>query len=123
MERLLKLDRFEGSEEITPAEWAHWYRTFENFIQSLPTDPVPDKLKLLTNYVSPTAFAHIVDCATYESAINVLKNVYVKPRNVIFARHQLATRRQLVSESIDSYIQSLKLLARENSFKDVTAAT
>ena len=114
MERLLRPDRFEGSKETTPAEWAHWYRTFNNFIQSLPTDPAPDKLKLLTNYVSPTAFAHIVDCAPYESAINVLKDVYVKPMNVIVARHQLATRRQQVSESIDSYIQSLKLLAREN---------
>ena len=123
MERLLKPERFEGSDETRPEEWTHWLRTFGNFLQSFPSDSPPDKLKLLVNYISPAVFTHIADSATYDDAINILKSVYVKPRNVVFSRHQLATRRQLQSETIDFYLQSLKLLARDCDFKAVTADT
>ena len=121
MERLLRPERFEGSEGTGAAEWTHWFCTFENFIESLPQDPPPDRLKLLINYISPTVFSHIADCLVYDETINILKRVYVKPKNIIFARHQLATRKQLSSESIDMYVQSLKLLARDCEFKAVTA--
>ena len=121
MEKLLRPERFEGSEGAGAAEWTHWICTFENFIESLPQDPPPDKLKLLINYVSSTAFSHIADCQEYSEAITILKKVYVKPKNIIFARHQLPTSKQLSSESIDVYVQSLKLLARECEFKAVTA--
>ena len=120
MERLLRPEGFEGSEGTGAAEW---FCKFENFIESLPQDPSPDRLKLLINYISPTAFSHITDCPVYDEAINILKRVYVKSKNIIFVRHQLATRKQLSSESIDIYVQSLKLLARDCEFKAVTADT
>ena len=110
MERLLRPERFEGSQDTTPAQWDHWHCTFSNFVQSIT--PAPDKLKLVINYVSPEAYSHITDCRTYEDAIKVLKTVYVKPRNIIFARHQLATRSQRANESVDTYLQSLSVCLR-----------
>ena len=121
MERLLRPERFEGSQDTSPAQWTHWLRTFSNFVQSI--SPAPDKLKLLINYISPEAYSHISDCADYEDAIKALEAVYVKPKNIIYARHQLATRRQLCSESIDTYLHSLKILAKDCEFKQVTADT
>lgn len=44
----------------------------------------------------------------------------MKPPNEILARHMLATRKQLLSEIIDRFFQSLKLLTKECGFKDVT---
>ncbi|XP_050712577.1 uncharacterized protein LOC126996248 [Eriocheir sinensis] len=121
MERLLKPERFEGAQDTTPAQWNHWLCTFNNFIQSI--SPAPDKLKLLVNYISPEAYTHITDCPSYEEAIKALKTVYVKPKNIIFARHQMATRRQQLAESIDTFLLSLKQLSKHCDYKDVTADT
>ncbi|KAK8385546.1 hypothetical protein O3P69_016374 [Scylla paramamosain] len=89
---LLRTDSFEGSQDTTPAEWEHWYCTFTNF---LGDDPPPNKLKLLVNHVSPTVYSHISDCQNYTDAIQVMKTLYVKLTNKIFARHQLATRKEV----------------------------
>ena len=123
MDKLLRPDRFHGSLDTTPAEWNHWFRTFTNFLGSLPNDPAPDKLQLLVNYVSPTVFSHISDCKTYDEAINVLKTIYVKPTNVIFARHLLATRKQATSETVDQFQHALKLLAKDCELRAVSADT
>lgn len=123
MDKLLRPDRFEGSRDTTPAEWSHWSCTFNNFQESVGGDPAPDKLKLLINHISPSVYNHIIDCKNYDEAINVLKSVYVKPPNEIFARHQLATRKQAGSESVDQFLQSLKSLAKDCGFKSVTADT
>ncbi|XP_045127721.1 uncharacterized protein LOC123514139 [Portunus trituberculatus] len=123
MEKLLRPDRFEGSQDTTPAEWEHWYCTFKNFLDSLSGDPAPDKLKLLVNHVSPSVYNHISDCQSYTDAVEVLKAIYVKPTNVIFARHQLATRKQVSGESIDQFLRSLKLLSKDCRFKAVTSDT
>ena len=102
MERLLRPERFEGSQDTTSAQWTHWLCTFTNFVQSI--SPAPNKLKLLFNYISPEAYSPITDSTSYEDAIATLKSVYVKTKNVIYARHQLATCWQVSSESIDSYL-------------------
>ena len=121
MEKLLRPDRFEGGPDTTPAQWDHWYRTFTNFLDVIHSEPPPDKLKLLINYVSPKVYAHIADCCTYDEAIKILQTIYVKPANEIFARHKLATRKQLPNESIDDFLQALKLLCRDCAFKAVSA--
>ena len=76
---------------------------------------------MLTNYVAPSVYEYIADCNTYESAITVLKELYVKPKNEIYARHVLATRRQETNESIDTYLQILKRLSKDCNFTAVTA--
>lgn len=113
MDKLLSHDRFHGSSNTTTAEWNHWFRTFTNFLASIRVDPAPDKLHLLANYVSSSVFIHISNWKTYDEAINVLKTVYVKPTNAIFARHLLATRRQTTSETVDQFLHALKVLSKD----------
>lgn len=49
-----------------------------------------------------------------------MDNTYFKPKNEIFARHTLITKRQ-VAESIDQYLQLLKQMREEFYFKAVSA--
>ncbi|CAB4039943.1 Hypothetical predicted protein, partial [Paramuricea clavata] len=42
--------------------------------------------------------------------------------NEIFARHKLATRKQQVGETLDEYLQELKLLSKDCNFCQVSAA-
>ena len=86
-------------------EWKHWHATFENFIESIDNS---DKRKLLINYMAPSIYAYIVDCNTYESSIQILQDIYVRPSNVVYARHLLATRKQDTGETLDVYVQALK---------------
>lgn len=90
---------------------------------SIRVDSAPDKVQLLANYVTPSVFSHISDCKTYDEAITMLKTVYVKPTNVIFARHLLATRKQTTSEAVDQFLHALKLLSKDCEFRAVSADT
>ncbi|XP_068246856.1 uncharacterized protein [Palaemon carinicauda] len=124
MERFLRPERFEADPDSATAakEWTHWLRTFNNFYQAVQkTSPSADKLILLTNYVAPRVYDYIADCDTYVKAEKALTSLYVKPRNEVFARHVLATRRQGSGESLDQFLQALKLLAKDCQFKAVSA--
>ncbi|KAG5873296.1 hypothetical protein JTB14_028410 [Gonioctena quinquepunctata] len=57
----------------------------------------------------------------YSTAIGILKAIYVKPTNEIFARHKLATRKQQSEESIDQYNQALQLLSKNCEFAELGA--
>ena len=122
MERILRPERFDTDPSSSTAaqEWKHWFKTFENFVQSLSTAG-PNKLSLLTNYVSARIYETISECTTYESAIDNLKSQYVKPTNEVFARHRLATRCQQSGESLEEYLQVLKTLSKDCGFKAVSA--
>ena len=63
MERLLKPERLDTdpSSSATAQEFKHWLRTFENFLDALPQEN-PNKLSLLTNFVSPKIFQTISEC-------------------------------------------------------------
>ncbi|XP_071814632.1 uncharacterized protein [Apostichopus japonicus] len=125
MERILRPERLETDPNSNSAskEWAHWIKTFENFVQVLPTPSTGeiDKLSILTNFVSPRIYETISECTTYGAALKILKELYLKPTSEIFARHRLATRKQNAGESLDEYLQTLKALAKECDFKAVTA--
>ncbi|XP_068225048.1 uncharacterized protein [Palaemon carinicauda] len=124
MERFLRPERFEADPDSATAakEWTHWLRTFNNFYQAVQkTSPSADKLILLTNYVAPRVYDYLADCDTYDKAEKALTSLYVKPRNEVFARHVLATRRQGSGESLDQFLQALKLLAKDCQFKAVSA--
>ena len=47
--------------------------------------------------------------------------MYVKPKNEIFAWHQLTTRKQQAGETLDEFIQAPRTLAKDCNFKAVTA--
>ena len=100
--------------------WLHWKKTFANFLTSL-AESNPEKLSLLINYVSSTVFEYISDSKTYDSAIDVLKNIYTAPQNEILSRHLLATRIQQPGESLDTYLSALKLLSKDCNCMAVTA--
>ena len=58
--------------------------------------------------------------SNYSSAMNVLEEVFVHPKN-IFCRYLLATRHQQTYKSVDQYLQSLKKLAKGCDLLAVTA--
>ena len=122
MDKALRPERFEVSANTSTSakEFNHWLKTLENYISVLPQENL-DKLKLLTNFVSPAVHDYFSDDNTYETAVETLKKVYVKPTNKVFARHKLATRKQLPGESIDEFLQSLQTLSKDCNFVAVSA--
>ena len=119
MERLLRPTKFAVLHSDINAEkqWKYWKKCFQNFIGSIPTpaegQPVIDKLALLFNYIDSEVYEYIADIETYDAAIKAMDTLYLKPTNIIYARHMLATRKQETSESLDTYLQKLKSLAKE----------
>ena len=101
--------------------WRHWMRTFNFFLESLPTTPAPNKLATLVNFVGASVYELIADCGTYDDAILILQTAYDKPKNEVFARHLLSCCKQEQGQSLDQYLQKLKNLANDCNFKACTA--
>ena len=111
--------------EIEPTDpdatrkFKHWLATVKNYISSL--DATANKLHTLINFVGHQSYTYIENETTYEDALRKLKSQYEKPVNSIYARHILATRKQLPEETLDDFLRNLRILARDCDFKDVTA--
>ena len=122
MDKYLKPDRLDEDPNSNTAaqQWRHWHRTFKSFLEQLASQG-PNKLDVLINHVSPKVYAYIADCADYDSAITVLESLYVKPKNDVYARHLLATRKQEAGESLDQYLLNLQQLGRDCTFKALSA--
>ena len=95
----------------------HWIATFESCLQAVETgqaaiDPSVkvNRRGLLVNFLTPSAYQYTEDCETYEASVAELKRVYVKTKNNVFARHLLATRRQLPGESPQQFLQNRTLM-------------
>ncbi|XP_072401662.1 uncharacterized protein [Diabrotica undecimpunctata] len=139
MENYLRPERFDKDPSLksTAKEWDHWKRTFMNFLAAHivtpgvsadvaavpPLDINDTKLQLLINHISPRVYTYISDCNTYNESIQTIDKIYIKPNNTIHARHILTSRRQQTDESIDSYMHSLKQLAKDCNFTAVGADT
>ena len=129
MEKYLKSERLEldPSKPKAADTWRHWKMTFYIFLEAVCETQQPTsltdrlKLKLLINLLSPAIFKHLSEIHDYSTAMNVLEEIFVKPKNSVFCRHLLATRRQQTDESVDQYLQSLKRLAKDCDFQAVTA--
>ena len=105
-------------------EWRHWYCTFSNFVNSFPAKPAisnEDKLKCLIAHISKDIYDYVSECCTYQEAIQTLERLYVKPCNIIFARHLLMTYKQQQEQSLDDYLQKLKQLAKDCNYRLVSA--
>jgi hypothetical protein len=115
MDKVLRPERFDtrspNAQDASKA-WRHWLATFENFVAAIPGERV-NKLNVLINYVSSDVYELFCETATYVEAINLLKSLYVKTPNEIFARHKLATQKQQPGESLDEYLQELKILSKD----------
>ena len=70
----------------------------------------------------PDVYEIISECPNYESAIQVLQSVYIKPPNEVYAQHLLATLKQQPGEDFDKYLLlALKVLTKECNFKHLSA--
>ena len=101
MDRALRPMRFDvNPNDVNAAkEYQHWIKTLEHYIDVLPSENL-DKFKVLANFLTPQVFHYISDKTTYDDAVAVLKDLYVKTANEVFARHLLRTRKQ-TGESMD----------------------
>ncbi|GFY23919.1 putative retrovirus-related pol polyprotein from transposon opus [Trichonephila clavipes] len=96
-------------------------KTFENFLGGIKTITEENKLPLLCNYVTSNVDQFINDYKTYAQAIAILDSLFIKKRNVIFARHCLSTRNQQTKETVSEYLQILNQLSKDCDFTDVKA--
>ena len=126
--KLFKPSRFDteadGSKSAHTA-WLHWLHSFGSYYDSLTeaqkAKPEPFKYNLLVNHITSNVFEHISDLNTYDDAVDVLASLYVQPVNEIAARNELHTRQQKSGETLDQYLQALKLLSKPCNFRAVTA--
>ena len=93
MERYMKPERLGIDPNTTDAAktYKHWFRTFNNFVESLSISNTASgsqsstrtvkKINLLINYIEPNTYELISECETYDQAI------------VTLARHILSTRK------------------------------
>ena len=127
MDKFLKPQVFDIEPNLPQADknYLHWKKTFDNFIKtlekSLGTGETLDKLPLLENYISASVYEFISECSTFNEAEKVLKDVFVKPKSEIFARHMLASRKQESAESADQYLQALNNLSKDCNFQAVSS--
>ena len=87
--------------------YKNWFRTFNSFVESLSTSNTAsgsqssartvNKFNLLVNYIEPNVYEFISECKTYDQAIETLKTIYVKLKNVTLLQdiyYSLGNRKQ-----------------------------
>jgi len=72
------------------------------------------------NCLSPAVYPHVEEAETYDRIVQILKALYVKRKNNVYAPQLLVSRRQACGESISEFINILKSLAKDCAFSDVT---
>jgi len=110
------------------AAYLHPGRTVEDFIRSLRElrrdgDPEVNRKRIIINFLSPSVYTCVEDAADHEDVVRILKSLYVKQKNNVYARHLLVSRHKLQGETLSEYVQVLKSLAKDCTFAEVTAAT
>jgi len=103
-----------------------WLRTVEYFIAGLREGRAEgqseiDKKIIIVSYFLAEIFPYVEDCETYHIIVAILWQIFVMEKNNIFARHCLVSRWQDSEESITEFLLSLKQLAKECTFSNVTA--
>ncbi|OUC47813.1 hypothetical protein D917_06637 [Trichinella nativa] len=92
----------------------------EDFVQ-LTVEPGIDLVKILRLYLTGSTFEYVQGCKTYDDTIAKLNEVYVKPKYVIFARHEFISRKQRDGESLEEFLHALQRLSKNCEYKNVTA--
>ena len=83
--------------------------------------PEPNKLEILCAYTTADVYELIDGLDSYDAAIAKLKASFIKTPNVIFSRHQLATRKQKAGESLEEFLQALHVLSKDCSLRNISA--
>ena len=100
---------------------------FEGFFSELQSSSTSaltgsQKLTLLLHHISTPIYKCLSRCQNDNAAISTLDGMFIKKKNSIFARYLLATRRQETEESLELYLQNLKILSRDCDFTAWTAS-
>ncbi|GCB69072.1 hypothetical protein scyTo_0000991 [Scyliorhinus torazame] len=91
----------------------YWLRCFEAYLNSSETEvDGPHKLSLLHARVGHRLSFAIEKATTYEMAVKILQDRFLKPINEVHARHLFLTCRQRSRETLDEYLERLTALAR-----------
>ncbi|KAL0860148.1 hypothetical protein ABMA27_010455 [Loxostege sticticalis] len=111
MEKYLRPEKYDAnpSESFATQSWEHWRKTFESFSAHTPAAPS-----------SSGKDAHSLAATT---KLSPFYTNFMKPKNILYARHMLATRKQCPNENIDLYLQALKQLSKDCDFAAVDAET
>ena len=122
MDKILRPERLDTEPNSSDSRqvWTHWFQTLRTYLRVLPKEGL-DRLAILTNLVTPRVYESIAHCKTFDEAVATLKGLYVKPTNEVYARHILSCRKQRVGETLDEFLQALRLLAKDCNFEQVTA--
>ena len=90
MDRLMQLSRLnlDANSTTASAEWRHWFKTFENYLEVLSQSTTEefqlDRLKVLVNSVTHQVYQYIEECESYDSAVTTLCNLYSKTYSKFF---------------------------------------
>ena len=111
MERYIKPDRLEldTSDPDSNDQWLHWRDMFEGFLSELQSSSTSaltgsQKLTLLLHHISSPIYKCLSGCQNF------------------FAIYLLATQRQETEETLELYLQNLKILSRDCDFTALTAS-
>ena len=102
-------------------QWKHWFKSFTTYIAQMQNLTEADKLNLLVNHIDAAVYEIISEAASFEDAVELLSHTYAKSPSPIFARYAQMTCKQKTGESLDSYLQKLKLMSIDCNFQAVTA--
>ena len=129
MDKLLRPKDLEMDPNAANAEkvFKFWLRTVEDFIEAL-VEIQPEQARanfnrrrMVVSCLSPAIYDYVEEAKTYERVIEILKQTFIKRKNNVYARHLLVSRRQSSNESIAKYLQALKTLSKDCTFRNVTA--
>ena len=86
MEKYLKPERLDTrpNTPLSSKNFNHWFRSFSSFLRKIIDPNIHsdlDKLDTLINCVSPDVYEYIAECDTFDTAVNCLKELYIKPPN------------------------------------------
>ena len=120
MDRLLKPEKFDTWPEDSESTkiFNYWLRTFEGIVATVAANAGENeeinKLLDSQNLIFYCGSCHLRRSQT------ALTRAYHKQKNVVFVRHLLMTRTQRPGESIAECVPSLRELARDCDFVQVT---
>ncbi|OON15465.1 hypothetical protein X801_08732, partial [Opisthorchis viverrini] len=79
----------------------------------------PDKLELLSNYLSLSVCKSVSECTTSKEAVDTLCSIYAPTKSEIFARQVHHTCKQDNEQTLDQCVQKLRTLAVDCNYQSV----
>ena len=106
--------------------FTYWLRTVKDYIAYLEegrssSSPAVNKARVLISCLSPTVYPLVEEIEGYDDMVKALKAAYVKKKNNVYAGYLLVSHHQQTGEGISEYAMALKDLAKDCTFKNVTA--